>query len=196
MPRIVRLLGRWPRWCAKTLVWVCLAQAYGPVLPAQSAGSYLITTVAGSGSQGFGGDGGPAATAQLWGPQGVAVDASGNLFIADSDNQRIRRVTPQGTIITVAGGGSQGFSGDGGPAVAAQLWGPQGVAADASGNLFIADSRNQRIRRVTPQGTITTVAGSGSQGFSGDGGPAVAAQLWGPQGVAVDASGSLFIADI
>jgi uncharacterized protein (TIGR03437 family) len=173
----------------------------------------IITTVAGNGTSGFSGDGGPAIAAQLNpspnimdAPWGVAADAFGNLFIADLGNNRIRRVTPQGIITTVAGSGTVGslgggFSGDGGPATAAQLKAPVGVAVDASGNLFIADQGNSRIRKMTPQGTITTVAGSGAAscsgfgGFSGDGGPATAAQLNCPMAVAVDASGNLFIAD-
>jgi uncharacterized protein (TIGR03437 family) len=153
-----------------------------------------ITTVAGNGSGGFSGDGGPATSAQLSQPIGVAVDASGNIFIADVSNSRIRKVTPQGTITTVAGSSSAGFSGDGGPATLAQLNGASGVAVDALGNIFIGDDQNSRIRKVTPQGTITTVAGNGSRGFSGDGGPATSAQL-APVGVAVDGSGNIFIAD-
>jgi sugar lactone lactonase YvrE len=153
-----------------------------------------ITTVAGTGSAGFSGDGGPATRAQLSYPSGVAVDAAGNLFIAERDNARIRKVDPAGTITTVAGGGSDGL-GDGGPAVSAQLSDPSGVAVDAPGNLFIADAWNQRIRKVDTAGTITTVAGTGSAGFSGDGGPAISAQLYYPYGVAVDAAGNLFIAD-
>jgi sugar lactone lactonase YvrE len=162
----------------------------------------FIGTVAGNGTSGFSGDDGPATAAQLYGPYGVAVDAAGNLFIADTLNVRIRKVTPAGVISTVAGNGSSGFSGDGGPATAAQLAGPDqrgyassGVAVDAAGNLFIADTYNNRIRKVTAAGIISTVAGNGSAGFSGDGGPATAAQLGGPSGVAVDAAGNLFIAD-
>jgi len=124
-----------------------------------------ITTVAGNGSGGFSGDGGPATSAQLSQPIGVAVDASGNIFIADVSNSRIRKVTPQGTITTVAGSSSAGFSGDGGPATLAQLNGASGVAVDALGNIFIGDDQNSRIRKVTPQGTITTVAGNGFERF-------------------------------
>src|SRR5439155_130227 len=131
-----------------------------------------ITTVAGNGSVGFSGDGGPATSAQRRDPARVAVDSAGNLFIADSANRRIRKVTPAGTITTVAGNGSVGFSGDGGPATSAQFGDAVGVAVDGAGNLFIADSANQRIRKVAPAGTITTVAGNGTVGFSGDGGPA------------------------
>jgi sugar lactone lactonase YvrE len=160
-----------------------------------SAGT--ITTVAGNGIGGFSGDGGPATSASLDGPYGAAVDAAGNVYIADWQNNRIRKVSG-GTITTVAGNGNQGFSGDGGPATSASLNQPQGVAVDSVGNLYIADSGNERIRKVSG-GTITTVAGSGSYGFSGDGGPATSASLaersnshW---GVAVDSAGNLYIAD-
>jgi sugar lactone lactonase YvrE len=159
--------------------------------------SGVITTVAGTGTEGFSGDGGLATDAQIDGPDGVAVDASGNLFIADANNSRIRRVdAATGVITTVAGTGTEGFSGDGGPATSASLSGPTGVAVDASGNLFIADFFDNRIRRVdTATGVITTVAGTGASGFSGDGGPATSASLSWPTGVAVDTSGNLFIAD-
>src|SRR6202023_1221138 len=114
------------------------------------APAYMITTVAGNGTWGFSGDGGPATSALLHNPYGVAVDAAGNLYIADSNNSRIRRVTPSGTITTAAGNGTPGFSGDGGMATAAQLNKPIGMAVDAAGNLYIADCYNNRIRRVTP----------------------------------------------
>jgi uncharacterized protein (TIGR03437 family) len=155
----------------------------------------IITTVAGNGFPSFSGDGGPATSASLHGPSGVAVDAAGNLFIADYFNNRIRKITPGGIISTVAGSGAKGFSGDGGPATSASLATPSGVVVDAGGNLFIADEGNNRIRKITPGGAITTVAGNGAQNFSGDGGPATSASLGGPRGVAVDAAGSLFIAD-
>jgi uncharacterized protein (TIGR03437 family) len=154
-----------------------------------------ITTVAGNGQWGYSGDGGPATAASLKAPSGVAVDAAGNLYIAEELNQRIRKVAPAGTITTVAGNGIQSFSGDGGPATAASLSYPCGVAADAAGNIYVADNGNQRIRKVAPAGTITTAAGNGRQGYSGDGGPATAASLWSPSGVAVDAAGNLYITD-
>ncbi|MBZ5580784.1 MAG: hypothetical protein LAQ30_01025 [Acidobacteriia bacterium] len=153
-----------------------------------------ITTLAGNGSAGFGGDNGKAASAQLNAPGGVAVDKSNNLYIADTGNQRIRKVAPDGTISTFAGSGTAGSGGDGGPAASAQLNAPAGLAVDASGNLYIADSGNHRIRKVSG-GAITTVAGTGAQGYGGDGGPAANAQLNTPQAVAVDDSGNLFIAD-
>jgi len=155
----------------------------------------VISTVAGNGTYGFSGDGGPATAAQLRIPQGVAVDTAGNLFIADTGNNRVRKVTPGGVISTVAGNGTHGFSGDGGPATSAQLNYPSGVAVDTARNLFIADRNNNRIRKVAPGGVISTVAGNGTYGFSGDGGPAMAAQLRIPQGVAVDTTRNLFIAD-
>jgi uncharacterized protein (TIGR03437 family) len=151
--------------------------------------SGVITTVAGGGSSL--GDNGPATSAQLNSPSGVAVDSAGNLYIADSGNQRIRKVS-SGVIATVAGGGSS--LGDNGPATSAQLNAPQGVAVDSDGNLYIADSLNYRIRKVS-NGVITTVAGNGTAGFSGDNGPAASAQLGGPSGVAVDSAGNLYIAD-
>ena len=160
-----------------------------------SAQNGTITTVAGSGIYGFSGDGGPATSAELSYPFGVAVDASGNLFIADSDGNRIRKVSANGIITTVAGNGSTGFAGDGGPATSASLSQPGGVTVDVSGNLFIADTLNNRIRKVSANGIITTVAGNGSVGFAGDGGAATSATLSQPEGVTVDAVGNLFIAD-
>ena len=157
--------------------------------------SGTITTIAGTGEQGYSGDNGPAVEAQLAYPQRVAVDGNGNLYIADWGNNRIRRVDANGTITTIAGTGGSGFSGDGGPAVAAQLKLPQGVAVDGTGNLYIADTDNHRIRQVVPSGTITTIAGTGGSGYSGDGGPAAVAQLNSPSGVAVDGAGNLYIAD-
>ena len=155
----------------------------------------LITTVAGTGESGLGGDGGPALDARLAYPISVAVDGAGNLFIADSGNYRIRKVDTAGVITTVAGTGESGFSGDGGPATAARLRTPRGLAVDGMGNLFIADRYDNRIRMVDAAGIITTVAGTGESGFSGDGGQAVGARLYGPRGLAVDGAGNLFIAD-
>ncbi len=155
----------------------------------------IISTVAGNGSYGFGGDGGPATSARLNNPRGVTMDGTGNLYIADHDNHRVRRVTPAGIITTAAGNGMPGFSGDGGPATLAQLNCPGSVAVDSSNNLYIADMVNYRIRKVTPDGVITTVAGSGTPDFSGDGGPATSAQMYLPTGVAVDAGGDIFVSD-
>ena len=154
-----------------------------------------IETVAGNGTSGYRGDGSAAVAARLNEPVGVALDGSGNLYIADTINNRIRKVDAAGVITTVAGNGTPGYGGDGGAAVAAQLRYPQGVALDGSGNLYIADSSNSRIRKVDTAGVITTVAGDGTQGYGGDGGTAVAAQLNQPFGVALDGSGNLYIAD-
>ena len=155
----------------------------------------VITTIAGTGEWGFGGDGGPATKAQLSGLQGLAVDGSGNLYVADGSNQRIRRIDPDGVITTIAGTGERGFGGDGGPATEAQLYSPVGLAVDGSGNLCVADYFNQRIRRIDPEGVITTIAGTGERGFGGDGGPATEAHLNFPVGLAVDGSGNLYVAD-
>ena len=155
----------------------------------------VISTVAGDGTRGYGGDGDPATAAQLSFPVGVALDAAGSLYIADNDNHRIRKVDAAGVISTVAGDGTRGFGGDGGAATAAQLSGPWGVALDGAGNLYIADIGNNRIRKVDSAGDISTVAGDGTFGYSGDGGPATAAQLSWPRGVAADGAGNLYIAD-
>ena len=145
----------------------------------------VITTVAGTGTNGFSGDNGPATSAQLSRPAGVAVDAAGN--------HRIRKVS-KGVITTVAGSGEQGFSGDSASATSAQLSLPTGVAVDAAGNLYIADLGNRRIRKVS-KGVITTVAGNGMQGFSGDNASATSAQLMTPSDVTVDAAGNLYVVD-
>ncbi|MBI6546789.1 MAG: hypothetical protein HY692_08340 [Cyanobacteria bacterium NC_groundwater_1444_Ag_S-0.65um_54_12] len=155
----------------------------------------IITTVAGNGSYGFAGDGGVATAAQFRDPRSVTVDGAGNLYIADQVNQRIRKVNAAGVITTVAGNGSGGYSGDGGAATSAKLWMPRGVTVDGAGNLYIADQFNYRIRKVNTGGIINTVAGNGTWGYSGDGGPATSAQLNVPNGVAVDSAGNLYIAD-
>ena len=153
----------------------------------------IITTVAGSGMTGFSGDGGPATAAELAFPTGVAVGADGTLYIADWQNHRIRRVGPDGIITTAAGQGQGIPSGDGGPATAAFMDSPRGVAVAPDGTLFIAEY--YLIRRVGPDGIITTVAGDGAANFLGDGGPATQARLAYPWSVAVAADGSLMIAD-
>jgi len=154
-----------------------------------------ITTFAGNGVAGFSGDGSAASQAKLDHPLGIAVGSGRSLYIADPGNNRIRRVNPEGIIITVAGSGSAGFSGDGGSAVQAQLNSPTDVAVGNDGNLYIADVGNNRIRRVAPDGIISTVAGKGGFGFSGDNGPAVLARLNSPFAVAVSPDGGLYIAD-
>jgi hypothetical protein len=159
------------------------------------ADSPTITTFVGNGKLGFSGDGGPATSAQIFNAHGIAFDTSGNLYIADTDNQRIRKVIPSGIITTVAGKGTEGFSGDGGPAASAELGNPWGIALDLAGNLYIADSANCRIRKVDTSGIITTIAGNGTHGFSGDGGPATSAELGYTRDVALDSAGNIYIAD-
>ncbi len=157
--------------------------------------SGTISTIAGTGSAGFSGDGGPGNLAQLNFPANVAVDGAGNLYIADQSNQRIRKVTPSGTISTVVGTGAFGSGGDGGPASLAQLASPSAVFVDTDGNMYIAEGFTNRIRKVGTSGVISTMAGNGILGFSGDGGPATSASFYGPSGMAVDAGGSLYIVD-
>ncbi len=155
--------------------------------------TYTIYTVAGNGTLGYTGDNFSATSAELHGPYGVAVDSAGNLYISDSGNNVIRMVS-KGVITTVAGNGTPGYTGDNGPATSAQLDAPYGVAVDSAGNLYIADSVNNVIRKVS-KGVITTVAGNGTCCFSGDNGPATSAQLFTPVAVAVDSAGNLYIAD-
>jgi len=169
----------------------------------------IISTIAGNGygaetySGGYSGDGGPATAAELYYPSGIAIDASGNIYIADNGNSLIRKVDTSGIISTIAGNKflGWGYSGDGGPATAAQLYYPTDVAVDASGNLYITDFENQVVRKVNTAGIITTIAGNGygagkySGGYSGDGGPAIAAELNYPNGLAIDAFGNIYIAD-
>lgn len=155
-----------------------------------------ITTVAGSEQGGFAGDGGPATTASLQEPVAVAVDRSGQMYIADRDNNRVRAVGADGTITTLAGNGSTGPERTEGPAIEAALGLPVGVAAGAGGVVYISDEPAHRIYRVGADGVMTTFAGTGKAGYSGDGGPATHAQLNGPYGLAVDARGNLYIADL
>jgi sugar lactone lactonase YvrE len=148
-----------------------------------------VSTLAGSGEFGFAE--GTGAAAQFWGPYGVAVDASGNVYVADEGNHRIRKITPTGTVSTLAGSGTAGFAD--GSGTLAQFFYPLGVAVDASDNVYVADKRNHCIRKITPTGTVSTLAGSGTAGFAD--GSGVAAQFYSPYGVAVDALGNVYVAD-
>ena len=160
----------------------------------------MVTRFAGTGKPGFSGDGGPATAAELFCATGIAVGPDGAVYFADHINNRIRRVDAAGTITTFAGSGPTGldlgsFSGDGGPATEATLQEPWGVAFDQAGRLNIADRDNVRVRRVEPSGVITTVAGTGRSGSTGDGGPAIQAKICAPVGVAIDPAGNLVIPD-
>ena len=158
-------------------------------------GRGVVSTVAGSIHPNFSGDGGRATDATMNNPLGVAVDALGNLFVADSNNNRVRKIDTHGIITTVAGTGKTGSSGDGGPATKATLNDPSGVAFDGNGNLFVMETGGDRIREIDTRGIITTVAGTGNVGYSGDGGPAWKAELNDPGGIAFDKRGDLYIAD-
>ena len=191
----VRASVSWPRGLAVDGAGNVYIAASGDSRILRVDPSGIITTVAGTGEEAYSGDGGPAVEAALYNPKDVAVDGAGNLYIPDGSNHRVRRVDTSGTITTIAGDGEGGYSGDGGPAVRARLDLPTDLTVDGSGNLFIVDARNHRIRRVDISGTITTVAGIGESGFSGDGGPAVRAWLYRPLGIAFDKSGNLYISD-
>jgi sugar lactone lactonase YvrE len=160
-----------------------------------AVGSGIISTMAGTGAAGYGGDGGPASSAELHSPAGIALDSADNLYIADQGNGVIRKVTPSGTITTVAGNNQTGFSGDNGPATSATLYAPAGVAVDGAGNLYIADTGNNRIREVNTSGIITTIVGNGTAGYSGDTGPAASASLNQPSAVIITGTGVLYLAD-
>ena len=156
---------------------------------------WRIINIAGNGNYGYSGDTGPAIYAELRSPNGVAVDSSGNVYIADTQNHCIRKVTAGGVISTIAGTGFPEYSGDTGPAIYAELRSPNGVVVDSSGNVYIADTQNHCIRKVTVGGVISTIAGTGFPEYSGDTGPAIYAELRLPNGVAVDSSGNVYIAD-
>ena len=155
----------------------------------------IITTIAGTGLWGSSNDGGAATSAQLANPYGVSVDISGNVYFAETWSYKVRMVTSTGIITTIAGTGVYGTSGDNGVATSAQLAGPMGVSVDISGNVYIADSYNNKIRMVSSTGIITTIAGTGAVGSNGDGGAATSAQLNSPEGVSVDISGNVYISD-
>lgn len=162
---------------------------------AHSGHSQIISTFAGNGLAGYSGDGGDALSARLDTPTSIAVDLSGNIFINDQRNNCVRKVSPSGIITTIAGTGSAGFSGDGGPATNARLDANWGMTIDNAGNIYICDQSNHRIRKVNASGIITTIAGTGTPGYSGDGGPATSANINSPMGIAVDLDGNIFFSD-
>ena len=156
----------------------------------------VITTVAGTGAPGFSGEGGPAFLADIDSTGFVKIDASGNLYLSEYNNDRIRKIDTSGKINTVAGNGTQGYMGDGGPATSAEIFAPVGTAVDSAGNLYFADQSNQAIRKVDSSGKITTIAGGPGAGHTGDGGPAINAKFDYPAGIALDKAGNLFIVDV
>jgi len=174
---------------------IYIADVYNNVVRKVAASGGNISTFAGNGQQSFGGDGSAATGAALNTPTALIFDTAGNLYIADTFNHRIRKIGTDGIISTVAGTGISTFSGDGGPATSAALNSPEGLATDGAGNLYVADTANHRVRKISPDGTITTVAGNGNGGAQGDGGPALQASLYYPKGLAVDSSGNLYISD-
>ncbi len=155
--------------------------------------SQIITTIAGSGTAGFSGDGGPATSAKINIPFSVVTDKQGNVYIGDEFNSRIRKVNPAGIITSIIGTGTAGFSGDGGLATAAQVFRPRGVAVDSAGNIYFADAGNHRIRKINTSGIVSTVAGSGTMGYTGDGGPATSAQIAYPQNLSIDSAQNIYI---
>jgi uncharacterized protein (TIGR03437 family) len=187
--REVRMFRRAATAAGLAVCWLLPIALDGQIQPS------AIGSVAGNGNYGFSGDNGPATKAQLDLAYAVAVDISGTVYIADTLNHRVRKVGRDGNIVTVAGNGQEGFSGDNGPGTSASLAFPRGLATDLNGNLFIADSANFRVRRLAPDGTITTYAGNGDDGFAGDGGAATLAQIRMPRGLATDSAGNLYIAD-
>lgn len=157
--------------------------------------TYLIHTIAGNGTFGFSGDGGQAINALLRNPSGIIFDPAGNLIVSDFSNHRLRKITPAGVITTIAGTGVSGSTGDGGQATSAQLNSPVSAIFDTAGNLYVSEFQGSRIRKITPAGIISTVAGTGVAGSSGDGGLATSAQLFQPLGLAFDSTGNLYIAE-
>ncbi|MBE2290590.1 MAG: T9SS type A sorting domain-containing protein, partial [Chitinophagaceae bacterium] len=155
----------------------------------------IITTIAGTGVTGFSGDGGPASAATFNAVGGIALDDTGNLYVLDVANYRVRKINRAGIISTIAGNGVSAYSGDGGPALSAQLKHPFHITTDLLNNIYISEVDNGSVRKISTSGIITTVVGDGVPGFAGDGGPATLARLYGPQGLAVDSAGNLYIGD-
>lgn len=176
---------------------IYIADMWNNCIRKVTASTGIITTVAGNGTAGYSGDGGAAASAELYHPSGVALDTAGNIYIADFANNRIRKVTVSTNFIsTVAGNGTAGYNGDGGSAISAVLNTPYSVAVDASGNIYISDTNNYRVRKVTAStGVISTVAGTGTGGYSGNGGAATSAKISQPMGLALDAASNVYFAD-
>lgn len=184
--------GRLAIYLLSIVALVCVSTQFGIA----EEKTLQITTVAGTGTPGFGGDGGAATSAQISRPREIAIDADGNLYLTDSGNNRIRKISPSGIITTIAGTGNEGFSGDGSAASSASIYRPYGIAVDNHGNIFFVDGGNIRVRKINKSGIISTVAGNGEYGFSGDGGPALSAQLGKPYAVAVDSKGNLYISEL
>lgn len=179
----------------KTILTSLIYVFFFAILGIIKVNAQIITTYAGSGLAGYIGDGGPASAAKLHWPSGVAIDNGGNAYVTDYSNFRIRKISSTGIITTIGGNGTSGYSGDGGPATLASLNPPVEVTVDDIGNVYFADFANQRIRKINSLGIISTIAGNGVRGFSGDGGPATDAQLNYPTAVAIDGVGNLYIAD-
>jgi uncharacterized protein (TIGR03437 family) len=176
-------------------IHILFAMAFLIVPAVGQTPSYTISTFAGTGTGGFTGDGGPATAAEIYNPLGVAADPAGNIYFSDNVNDRIRKISTSGIITTVVGTGANGYNGDNIPGTSASIANPFYLAIDAAGNLYFADTGNSRIRKLATNGIITTVAGGGGAGYTGDGGPATSAQLDRADGVALDASGNIYIAD-
>lgn len=166
--------------------------AHGNVVRRIDAGG-IISTIAGTSAPGFSGDGGPATAATFSAVTDMALDDTGNIYVCDYSNNRIRKINRDGIVTTIAGTGAAGYSGDAGPAVAATLKGPIQIALDELNNIYISDGNNHCVRKINIGGIITTIAGNGIAGFSGDGGPATAAQLWNPRGIAIDSAGNVYL---